>query len=82
MGQIAVAAVPCRSLAEDALALATATGQTVYDSMYVALAVRLDTRAITADHRLETALKRIPGVAGHIQLLQTFERDLQDPRVR
>jgi predicted nucleic acid-binding protein len=41
----------------------------VYDSMYVALAVRLSTRAITADDRLEAALKRIPAVAGHIQLV-------------
>jgi hypothetical protein len=48
----------------------------VYDSMYVALAVRLNTRAITADDRLEAALKKIPAVAGHIQLVQTFERDV------
>jgi hypothetical protein len=65
-------------LAEDAHALANATGGTVYDSMYVALAVRLNTRAITADDRLEAALKRIPAVAGHIQLVQTFERDVQE----
>jgi hypothetical protein len=38
----------------------------------VALAVRLDTRAITADDGLEAALKQIPAVAGHIQLVQTF----------
>jgi predicted nucleic acid-binding protein len=76
IGQIAVATVPCRALAEDAHALASATGRTVYDSMYVALAVRLSTRAITADDRLEAALKRIPAVAGHIQLVQTFERDV------
>jgi predicted nucleic acid-binding protein len=74
IGQIAVETVPCRALAEDAHVLANATGRTVYDSMYVALAVRLNTRAITADDRLETALKRIPAVAGHIQLVQTFER--------
>jgi hypothetical protein len=65
-------------LAEDAHALADATGRTVYDSMYVALAVRLNTRAITADDRLEAALKRIPAVAGHIQLVQTFQRDVQE----
>jgi predicted nucleic acid-binding protein len=77
IGQIAVETVPCRALAEDAHALANATGRTVYDSMYVALAVRLNTRSITADDRLEAALKRIPAVAGHIQLVQTFERDMQ-----
>jgi predicted nucleic acid-binding protein len=77
LGQIAVEAVPCRALAEDAHALANATGRTVYDSMYVALAVRLDTRLITADDRLEAALKGIPAVAGHLQLVQSFERDVQ-----
>jgi predicted nucleic acid-binding protein len=77
IGQIAVQTVSCRGLAEDAHAVAHATGRTVYDSMYVALAVRLNTRAITADDRLEAALKRIPAVAGHIQLVQTFERDEQ-----
>jgi predicted nucleic acid-binding protein len=77
IGQIAVATVPCRALAEDAHALANATGRTVYDAMYVALAVRLSTRSITADDRLEAALKEIPAVAGHIQHVQTFERDGQ-----
>jgi predicted nucleic acid-binding protein len=78
IGQIAVETISCRALAEDAHALASATGRTVYDSMYIALAVRLNTRAITADERLESALKRIPAVAGHLQLVQTFERDVQD----
>jgi hypothetical protein len=41
--------------------------------MYIALAVRLNTRSITADGRLEAALKKIPAVADHIQLVQTFE---------
>jgi predicted nucleic acid-binding protein len=74
IGRIAVETVSCRALAEDAHALANATGRTVYDSMYVALAVRLDTRSITADDRLEAALKKIPAVAEHIQLVQMFER--------
>lgn len=78
IGRIGVDTVSCRALAEDAHALANATGRTVYDSMYVALAVRLNTRSITADDRLEAALKRIPGVAEHIQLVQTFERELQE----
>jgi predicted nucleic acid-binding protein len=75
--QIAVETVSCRALAEDAQALANVTGRTVYDSMYVALAVRLSTRLITADERLEAALKKIPAMAGHIQLVQTFERDVR-----
>jgi predicted nucleic acid-binding protein len=65
--------VSCRALAEDAHALAYATGRTVYDSMYVALAIRLNTRSITADDRLEAALRKVPAVARHIQLVQTFE---------
>jgi hypothetical protein len=77
IGQIAVETVPCLALAEDAGALANATGPTVYDSMYVALAVRLNTCSITADNRLD-ALKRTPTVAGHIRLVRTFERDLRE----
>jgi predicted nucleic acid-binding protein len=76
IGRIAVETVSCRALAEDAHALANLTARTVYDSMYVALAVRLNTRAITADDRLEAALRMIPAIAGHIQHVQTFERDV------
>jgi predicted nucleic acid-binding protein len=72
IGRIAVETVPCRLLAEDAHALATATGRTVYDSLYLALAVRLKTRMITADDRLGAAVARLPLTAAHIQLVQTF----------
>lgn len=75
IGRIGLATVSCRSLADDALAFATATGRTVYDSMYVALAVRLRTSAITADEHLEAALKKVPPAAKYIQLVQTFEND-------
>lgn len=78
IGRIAVETIACRALAEDAFALANATGRTVYDAMYVALAVRLDTRLITADDRLEAALRSVPAVAEHIQLVQTFAPDLQE----
>ena len=57
--------------------LRTQQGEPCTDSMYVALAVRLNTRSITSDERLEAALKSIAAVAGHIQLVQTFERDVQ-----
>ena len=73
IGRIAVETVSCRALAEDAHALANATGRTVYDAMYLALAVRLDTRMITADDRLEAALRDVPAVAAHVELVQTFE---------
>ena len=52
-------------------------GEPCTDSMYVALAVRLNTRSITSDERLEAALKSMPAVADHIQLVQTFECDVQ-----
>jgi predicted nucleic acid-binding protein len=37
--------------------------------MYVALAIRLETRLITADERLVNALAAFPKVAGYIELL-------------
>ena len=70
---IAIDRVPSRLLAEDAHALANATGRTVYDSLYLALAVRLGTRMITADERFATAIAAFPIAAAHIALVQTFE---------
>jgi predicted nucleic acid-binding protein len=52
-------------LLEAALEIATRTGRTVYDSLYVALAVRLKCRAVTADERLYNALKDGP-LGSHI----------------
>jgi predicted nucleic acid-binding protein len=73
IGRVAVETVSCRALAEDAYALAHATGRTVYDALYVVLAIRLETRLITADDRLEAALSRVPTVAEHVQLVQNFQ---------
>jgi predicted nucleic acid-binding protein len=73
IGRVAVETVPCRVLAVDAHELATATGQTVYDSLYLALAIRLKTRMLTADERLAAAVTALPMTAAHIQLVQTFE---------
>jgi predicted nucleic acid-binding protein len=72
IGRIAVETISCRALVEDAHALASATGTTVYDALYVALAVRLDTRVITADDRLEAATGLTLALAGHVQLIQMF----------
>jgi len=36
--------------------------------MYVALAIRLETRLITADERLVNALAAFPKVAGYVEL--------------
>lgn len=73
VGRAAVQTVPCRALAADAYALASASGRTVYDAMYLALALRLDTRLITADERLAGALAAMPAVASHIQTVQIFK---------
>lgn len=67
--KIAVNTTPCRALANDAHALALITSRSVYDSMYVALALRLDTRVITADERFFNALQSFPDLAGSVELL-------------
>jgi predicted nucleic acid-binding protein len=72
-GRVAVEAVPCRGLAEDAYAIASATGRTVYDSLYLALAARLDTRLITADDRLVAAIDASPTLSPHIQHVESFK---------
>lgn len=63
---VAVETVPCRALAEDAYALATATGRSVYDALYLALAVRLDTRLITADERFVAGVAGFRGLRPHV----------------
>ena len=47
---------PAWLLAEAALELALQTGRTVYDCLYLALAVREDTVLVTADEKLRNAL--------------------------
>ncbi|MFW6159305.1 MAG: type II toxin-antitoxin system VapC family toxin [Planctomycetota bacterium] len=51
---------PCSELACVALSLALRTGRTVYDSLYLALAVRLDAVMVSSDRRLVNALARRP----------------------
>ena len=48
--------LPSRPLLDEAFAIATAHGRTVYDSVYVALAVASRFPLITADERLANAL--------------------------
>jgi predicted nucleic acid-binding protein len=72
IGRAAVETVSCRALATGAHALATEVGRTVYDAMYLALAVQLETRMITADEHLAKALAAIPSIATHVQTVQTF----------
>jgi predicted nucleic acid-binding protein len=51
---------PSSPLLESALEIAMRTGRTVYDSMYVALAVQRESRLVTADGKLYNALKDGP----------------------
>jgi predicted nucleic acid-binding protein len=55
-------------LLASALEIAISTHRTVYDSLYLALAVELDGIVITADERWVNALQRTP-FAGFLRLL-------------
>jgi predicted nucleic acid-binding protein len=48
---------PDQNLVAAAFRIAAATGRTVYDSVYVALAVQLSGQTATADERLRNALR-------------------------
>jgi len=67
MLRVPVEAVPCRSLAEDAYAVAQATGHSVYDCLYLALAVRLEAVMVSADARLVALVARVPALARHLR---------------
>ncbi len=69
---------PSAPLLEAALEIAISTGRTVYDSLYLALAVQLNCRMVTADERLYHALKDGP-LSAHILWV---EDDLGVPKVR
>lgn len=59
------------SLARDAIDLAMATGVSAYDASYVALAVRLNVRCITADQKLVRKLAGTPA-GDHVRLLADY----------
>lgn len=50
------ATVPSLKLLDSAFPIAIAHGRTVYDSLYVALAMQIQTQLITADERLANSL--------------------------
>ena len=72
MADAAVETIPTRGLISDACAIAIASGQTVYDSTYLALAVCLDTRVITADQRFHTGVSGNRVLASHICMVDAF----------
>lgn len=69
---VGVEAVSMRALLPDAHALAVATGVTVYDAMYLTLAVRLETQVITGDDRFARKLADHPLLAPHIRSVDDF----------
>jgi predicted nucleic acid-binding protein len=69
---IAVESIPTHGLMGDASAIAFASAQTVYDCVYLALAVRLETRVITADERFERAITSNPMLAKHICMVDAL----------
>ena len=73
ISSVAVDTVSTRGLVIDAHALAVATGLTVYDATYLALAVRLGTALITADDKLNRTVAAHPMTAAHVRLVQAFE---------
>jgi predicted nucleic acid-binding protein len=68
---IAVRPVAGRLLLKDAMNVAVSAGITVYDAMYLVLAVRLQTHLVTADQRLSAALSGLPRLREHIRLIAT-----------
>ena len=73
---VAFAAVPLQihssqEIFEAAVEISLKTSRTVYDSLYVALAVALNLNLVTADERLFNSLQSSP-FANHIQHVKQF----------
>jgi predicted nucleic acid-binding protein len=65
LDQFPVTVFPSRLVLEGALEIALGTGRSVYDSVYVALAVALECPLVTADERLVNTLTGGP-LASHV----------------
>jgi predicted nucleic acid-binding protein len=61
--------VPLEELVEDATRLAVTLGHPVYDCLYLALAVRENTRLVTADQQFARVVREDKVLSGHLQLL-------------
>jgi predicted nucleic acid-binding protein len=55
LAALGIPSAPCQALLPDAFALATAFDRTVYDCVYIALAMRTGRKLVTADERLAAA---------------------------
>ena len=72
LSQVAVETVATRGLLQDAFAVALTAGITVYDAMYLTLAVRLETEVVTGDDRFADKIAQHPLLAPHVRRLQDF----------
>jgi len=72
LAHVAVETVATRTLLRDALALALTADITVYDALYLTLAVRLETAVITGDDRFVEKVAAHPALRVHIRRLQDF----------
>ena len=59
IGAVELTTAPCRPLLKNAFAIAATFGRSVYDGLYVALAVESGTPLVTADERLAHALAAV-----------------------
>ena len=71
LARVPITVVSSRHLLEAAIEIALAHQRTVYDSLYVALAVARDCTFVTADDRLANALSIGP-LAAHVKALSAF----------
>ena len=72
LSRVGIETVTMQALLPDAAALALNTGVTVYDAMYLALAVRLDTEVISDDDRLTRRLAGHPLLERHVRRVEDF----------
>jgi predicted nucleic acid-binding protein len=72
MSRVAVEVVAMGGLLPDALAVALRTNITVYDAMYLTLAVRLETKVITGDERFADRIAEHPLLRPHVRRVQDF----------
>ena len=72
LAEIGVETVPTRTLVADCHALAVRAGITVYDAMYLTLAVRLETQVVIGDDRFARKLAEHPLLAPHVRSVEDF----------
>ena len=72
ISRVPLAVTPSRDLTEAALEIALAHGRTVYDAIYVALAVAHDCTLVTSDERLVRAFGVGP-LARHVKSLAELQ---------